>query len=157
MDASTAIDAFKRIYEARAAFVSRGDGSGTHLKELSLWKEAGIDPRKNPNYFESGQGMAETLRIASEKKAYTLTDPATFLTTRGLGLRAFFIRDKKLLNVYSVALVSKKIIGRSRYELAKKLYAYLLSRKTARKIDCFSKKYEKSFGIIIYEPFLYGD
>ena len=69
-----AVDAFKKIAEAKAPFISRGDDSGTHKKELELWKKAGITP-EGDWYSESGQGMGATLKIATEKKAYTLTDP----------------------------------------------------------------------------------
>src|SRR5215475_5526119 len=68
----TALAAFKQIEQARAGFVSRGDNSGTHNLEKSLWQQAGIQPRGSW-YIESGQGMGATLGIAEERGAYTLT------------------------------------------------------------------------------------
>src|SRR3990167_2375237 len=73
-----ALDAMKRIAESRSRFVSRGDKSGTHTLELGLWKQAAVEP-KGPWYIESGQGMGQTLGIADDRRAYTLTDRATWL------------------------------------------------------------------------------
>ncbi len=104
-----AVDAFKAIAAAGAAFISRGDNSGTNTKELALWKSAGIDPAgtKAAWYTESGQGMGATLTIASEKGAYTLTDRATFLANQAnLQLTLLVEKDNSLLNVYHVITVS---------------------------------------------------
>lgn len=76
-----ASDALRRIAEMKAAFVSRGDNSGTHQLEKRLWKEAGREPI-GEWYLESGQGMGQTLGIATEKRAYTLTDRATYLALK---------------------------------------------------------------------------
>jgi tungstate transport system substrate-binding protein len=101
-----AVDALRRIAEARSRFVSRGDRSGTHALELALWKQAGIEPRGGW-YIESGQGMGQTLGIASERGAYTLTDRATLLAfQRRITLPVLVERDRPLLNVYSVMAVS---------------------------------------------------
>lgn len=151
-DAKTAAEALKKIFMTRSPFVSRGDNSGTHLKELSLWEKAGVHPEENPNYLESGQGMAETLRLASEKRAYTLTDPATFAATKGLDLKAFSIKDKELINIYSVGLISRKVIGEERYGLARELFAYLTSDEALKKIESFAKKFKDATGVNVYEP-----
>jgi len=81
---AVAVDALTKIYESGSPFISRGDKSGTHSKELALWKAAGLDPatEKPAWYSESGQGMGATLTIASEKAAYTITDRATYLATK---------------------------------------------------------------------------
>ena len=76
-----AAEAFRRIAAAEARFVSRGDKSGTHLLEQALWKQAGIEP-KAPWYIESGQGMGQTLGIAHDRRAYTLTDRGTTSRSR---------------------------------------------------------------------------
>ena len=92
--------------EADATFVSRGDDSGTHKMEQRLWREAGRRPGGS-RYLEAGQGMGPTLRIASEKGAYTLTDRGTFLALRGrLSLEILVEGDAALLNRYSVLEVS---------------------------------------------------
>ncbi len=101
-----AIDAFRRIAEVNALFVSRGDNSGTNMLEKRLWKEARIEP-KGDWYLESGQGMGQTLGIASEKLAYTLTDRGTYLALKKrVTLDILVERDAPLLNIYSVMEVS---------------------------------------------------
>ncbi|GED69510.1 tungsten ABC transporter substrate-binding protein [Brevibacillus reuszeri] len=99
----TAKEAMEKIAEKKSSFVSRGDDSGTDKKEKSIWKEAGIKPEGNW-YLSSGQGMGETLQMADEKKAYTLTDEATFLS-RKLGLEIVMQGDKSLLNPYGIIQV----------------------------------------------------
>jgi len=97
-------DAFRRIAARRAAFASRGDSSGTHLLERELWRRAGVSPA-GAWYLQVGQGMGATLRIASQKRAYTLTDRGTYLAQRhGLALAILFQGAPELLNVYHVLL-----------------------------------------------------
>src|SRR6266568_6616631 len=80
---SDAVAAFRRLAERRAPFVSRGDQSGTHQREQILWKRTGMTaPPRDGWYVESGQGMGATLQLADEKRAYTLTDRATYLAWR---------------------------------------------------------------------------
>ncbi len=101
-----AIDAFRRIAEARAAFVSRGDNSGTNILEMRLWKQAGIEP-SGDWYLQAGQGMGQTLGIASEKRAYTLTDRGTLLAlVKRVQLAILVEKDPPLLNIYSVMEVN---------------------------------------------------
>jgi tungstate transport system substrate-binding protein len=98
--------ALRRIAGAGARFVSRGDRSGTHLLELQLWKAAGVTPA-TPWYIESGQGMGATLGLADDRRAYTLTDRATFLAFgRRLVLKPLVEGDRALLNVYAVLEVN---------------------------------------------------
>ncbi len=102
----SAAEALKKIAERGAKFVSRGDNSGTHNKERSLWKAAGITP-KGTWYIESGQGMGATLTIASEKGAYTLTDRATYLAfKKRIQLAILLEGDAPLLNIYHVMEVN---------------------------------------------------
>jgi tungstate transport system substrate-binding protein len=103
---TSAVEALKKISDASAPFISRGDDSGTNKAELLLWKQAGIEP-KGDWYQESGQGMGATLRIASEKKAYTLTDRATYLANKDtLSLNILVEGDNILLNIYHVIVVN---------------------------------------------------
>ncbi len=105
---TSAAEALKRIAAAKATFVSRGDDSGTNKKELKLWKGAGIEP-KGSWYVDTGQGMGETLRIASEKKGYTLSDTGTYIATKeSLQLVALVEKNKDLLNAYSVIVINPK-------------------------------------------------
>lgn len=99
---ASAADALKRIAEAKAAFVSRGDNSGTHQLEKKLWKEAKLEPA-GAWYLQAGQGMGATLGIASEKRAYTLTDRGTLLAfQKRVQLVNLVEKDRILLNLYSV-------------------------------------------------------
>jgi tungstate transport system substrate-binding protein len=101
-----AIDALKAIAQAKATFVSRGDNSGTHTLEKSLWKSAAIEPR-GTWYIETGQGMGATLGIANERNAYTITDRGTYLAYGKRVTLAIIIEgDRPLLNIYSVMEVN---------------------------------------------------
>jgi tungstate transport system substrate-binding protein len=102
--ASDAVDAMRRIAAEGAAFVSRGDASGTYAREQRLWSLAGQRPAPG-QLLETGQGMAATLRVASEKGAYTLTDRATFEQFRSdLQLGSLYEGGPGLLNTYSIFL-----------------------------------------------------
>jgi len=101
-----AADAMKAIAATGSRFVSRGDNSGTHTLEKALWKLAGAEPQAGW-YIESGQGMGATLGIADDRKAYTLTDRATFLAfQKRVRLPILLEGDKPLLNIYSVMAVN---------------------------------------------------
>ena len=101
-----AADAMKAIAATGSRFVSRGDNSGTHLLEKTLWKLAGVEPQ-GAWYIEAGQGMGATLGIADDRKAYTLTDRGTFLAfQKRVRLPILVEGDKPLLNIYSVMLVN---------------------------------------------------
>jgi len=104
---TSAIDAFKSIYEADAPFITRGDDSGTHKKELALWKSSELDPAGHAWYIETGQGMGASMIVASEKAAYILTDRATYLANKdNYQLELLVEGDKSLLNVYHVITVN---------------------------------------------------
>ena len=103
---ATAIDAFTKIANAKASFITRGDASGTNSKELAIWKSANITP-EGDWYIESGQGMLATMKIASEKGAYTLSDRATYLANKdALQLQILVEGDASLLNIYHVIVVN---------------------------------------------------
>jgi tungstate transport system substrate-binding protein len=103
-NANTAAEAFRRIGDAAQPFVSRGDDSGTHKKELALWAAVGRKP--GSNYIEAGTGMSDALRMASERGAYILTDLATFLMVKHqLRLELLYQGDPALRNEYSVIVV----------------------------------------------------
>lgn len=105
-DADLASDALALIPDSGASFVTRGDDSGTEKKELKLWDAAGITP-EGDWYVSTGQGMGETLRIASEKQAYTLADRATYLSMKDtLELVISYEKSDDLLNQYGVIPIS---------------------------------------------------
>jgi len=101
--------ALKKIQAAQAPFVSRGDRSGTHMAELTLWKDAGIeiDKSKGPWYRDTGQGMGPALNTASSLNAYVLADRGTWLAFKNRGGLAILVEgDKRLFNQYGVILVN---------------------------------------------------
>jgi tungstate transport system substrate-binding protein len=105
--AASASDALAKIAAAKATFVSRGDNSGTQQAEQTLWQQARIDPKGQPWYVESGSGMGQTLTIADQKRAYTLSDRATWLAWTGkIDLPILVEGDRALFNVYHVMPVS---------------------------------------------------
>lgn len=103
---TTHAEVFQAIARTGQTFISRGDNSGTHKRELSIWKEAGVDPTGESWYQESAAGQGQSLLIASEKGAYTLVDSSTFITfAERVDLAAYGI-DRAEPNVYSVIRVS---------------------------------------------------
>jgi tungstate transport system substrate-binding protein len=133
----TAVEAFKKIRAAGAPFVSRGDDSGTHKMELGLWKKAEITP-EGEWYMESGQGMGPTLKIASEKTGYTLTDRATYLANKAsLELEILVEGDPALLNVYHVITVNNDKCNKANYEGALAFSNYMVSPETQALIGAF--------------------
>jgi len=105
--AGTAAEAFRRIAKTRAPFISRADSSGTHIKELSLWKSAGVTPAVPGNtwYVQAGGDQAATLRIADERAAYALADLPTFTRLTGIDLRVLFTADTALGNPYTLYVI----------------------------------------------------
>ncbi|MHB9073724.1 MAG: ABC transporter substrate-binding protein [Desulfobaccales bacterium] len=102
-------EAFKKIAASGSSFVSRGDKSGTNIKELAVWKQAGLDPKGQKWYMEVGQGMEKTQRVANEKRAYTLTDRGTWLATKDkdkLDMLVVLEGDPVLFNQYGVMAVN---------------------------------------------------
>ena len=146
---SSAVEALNKIASASAAFVSRGDDSGTHKAELALWKKAEIDPQGDW-YAESGQGMGATLKIAGEKAAYTLTDRATYLATReGLGLEILVEGDSVLLNVYHVITVNPEKWLKVNNAGAKAFAQFLIADETQKVIGEFGVD---KFGQPLFTP-----
>ncbi len=100
-------EAFKKIASAGALFLSRADKSGTHSKEMAIWKTTGINPEKQKWYQETGLGMGQTLNVTSEKKGYTLADRGTYLALKkNLQLDILVEGDAILLNIYHVIEVN---------------------------------------------------
>ncbi len=124
---TSAADAFRKIAATGATFVSRDDGSGTEAKELGYWTKLEISPAA-PWYVQSGQGMAATLQIASERGGYTLTDIATWAATRtNLQLESLVEHDPSLLNIYHVIGVNPATWPKVNAAGAKAFSHYVLS------------------------------
>ena len=136
----SAVGAMKRIMETQTSFVSRGDNSGTHKKEKSLWSALGMIPQAGGWYLEVGQGMAKTLRIAANKKAYTLTDKGTFFSLadkKSLGLSILFEGDPLLFNQYGVMAVDPQKHPHVKYKKALIFIDWLVSKEGQRAIASF--------------------
>jgi tungstate transport system substrate-binding protein len=140
----SASDAFRKIAKSKNLFVSRGDNSGTHTKELALWKKAGIVPKGQKWYLEAGQGMEKTQRIANEKRAYTLTDRGTWLATREkdkLEMVIVLEGDPLLFNQYGVMAVNPEKQKYAKYKEAMKFVNWLISPEGQKAIASFKDKY----------------
>ncbi|OGR73333.1 MAG: hypothetical protein A2089_02335 [Elusimicrobia bacterium GWD2_63_28] len=135
--ARKAAEAFKKIVSAKALFVSRADQSGTHKKELKLWAAAGAQPAEE-HYLEAGQGMAGTLSIAEEKKAYVLVDRSTYLSMKKtLGLEIVSEGDEALINRYSLILIPTAKFSRVNAPGARAYYDFVLSKQAKEIIEGF--------------------
>ena len=133
----SAVDALKRIAESQSRFVSRGDRSGTHVLEQGLWKQAGIEPR-GTWYIESGQGMGQTLGIANDRRAYTLTDRGTYLAfAKRVDLPILVEKDRPLLNIYSVMEVNPANGPRVNVAGGKAFAEFMLAPETQAVIKAF--------------------
>lgn len=141
--------ALAMIAAKEAPFVSRGDQSGTHVVEQSLWERAGAAPAP-PWYIEAGTGMAATLRIAREKQAYTLTDRGTYLTLRDeLAMPILVEGDPALENVYSIMAVNSAKHPHVNAKAAKAFVEYLTSPATKDAVAAFGRE---RFGEPIFIP-----
>ena len=142
-EAASTADALKRIAEKGALFVSRGDKSGTHIKELSLWKQAGIDPAGQAWYLEVGQGMEQTQRVANEKLGYALTDRGTWLATKDndqLQLVALHEGDPALFNQYGVMAVNPQKHAQAKYQESLQFINWMISEEGQQAIAAFKDK-----------------
>jgi tungstate transport system substrate-binding protein len=140
----SAAEAFREIADKRQPFVSRGDNSGTNIKEMSIWKKVAIDPRGKKWYLEVGQGMEKTQRIANEKRAYTLTDRGTWLATKDkdkLEMVTLLEGDPILFNQYGVMAVNPERQKHVKYEEATEFIKWLISKEGQQAIAAFKDKY----------------
>ncbi|EGW38211.1 substrate-binding domain-containing protein [Desulfosporosinus sp. OT] len=145
----TSVDALKAIYASPAIFVSRGDDSGTDKMEKALWKKANLTPTGS-KYQESGQGMGQTLTIASDKEGYTLTDRATYLATKkNLKLDIVLEGDASLLNIYHVMQVNPEKFPKVNADGAKAFVDYMINADTQKLIETFGKD---KFGQALFFP-----
>jgi tungstate transport system substrate-binding protein len=136
----SAAEAFSAIARAGAPFVSRGDRSGTHVKELALWALSGSQPARSW-YREAGQGMGATLVIADQLRAYTLTDVGTLLSHKApLDLPILVEGDSVLQNPYHVILANPDRFPHTHAAEARAFRDYLLAPETQRAIGAFRKE-----------------
>jgi tungstate transport system substrate-binding protein len=137
--------ALKKISQGKTAFISRGDDSGTHKKELELWKKADISP-KGGWYVSTGQAMGAVLRMADDKQAYALTDRGTFLSYKDKTQLVILSEGgEALLNPYHVIAVNPKGRAHIKYELAKKYIDYVTGAEGQAIIADFKKDGQQLF------------
>jgi tungstate transport system substrate-binding protein len=149
IDALAPADALKAIAEKSAPFVSRGDESGTHAKEKSLWEKAGITP-EGSWYTSTGQGMGATLQVAAERDAYTLTDRATYLSQRDtLDLVELGAGGPELLNVYHVIEMTRRAGDHVQTDGARAFADWIVSAPVQQLIGSFG---QDKFGQALFTP-----
>ncbi len=152
---TNATEAFRRIAEAGSkgatSFVSRADKSGTHIVELRIWESLGIKPSSQAQkwYVEAGAGMGAVLRMANEKRAYTITDKATWLSFKSqlANLKALVEGDPLLLNPYAVILVNPEKYPQRNINGAIALAKWMISDEGQELIGSFTK-----FGDALFTP-----
>ena len=138
-------EAFAKINKTASLFISRGDDSGTHKKEKSIWKAAGITP-DGTWYLEAGQGMGTVLQMAHEKLAYTISDRGTFLAYRPkIDLVIISEGDNALYNPYGVIAVNPARHPQVNYVKAMALIGWLTSPECQKMIGEFKKGGEVLF------------
>lgn len=148
-DAKDATAAFTAIAESGSTFVSRGDESGTNKKELKIWESAGITP-EGDWYLSTGQGMGETLRIASEKQGYTLTDLGTYFSQQDtLDLVVLSRETEDLKNIYDVIIVNQNKFPTVNAASSEQM-AQLLVSKTGQ--DEITKYGKDKYGQPLFHP-----
>jgi tungstate transport system substrate-binding protein len=143
------VEAFATMARSRSPFVTRGDESGTHQKELEVWRAAGIEPGGDW-YVQAGAGMAQVLRMADQKRAYALSDRATYLAQRGgLALALIVEGDPLLRNPYHVIVVSPERHPGVRVEAARRFVEFLRSASGREAISEFGRD---RFGESLFVP-----
>ena len=145
--------ALRQIADRGATFVSRGDDSGTHIREQALWKAAGVEPEGKEWYLKAGQGMGPCLTMADERRAYILSDRGTYIAVRAAKeLDVLVEGDRRLRNPYGIILVNPAKHPRVHQGPARKLHAYLTSPEGQRRIGAFRKDRE-----VLFHPAFDGD
>lgn len=145
-------EAFQKFLDEKAIFVSRGDDSGTHKKEVAIWETLGLTPTDNPNYASAGQGMGATLKIGNEKNGYLLTDRATWLSQKdSLEFLDIVVEgDKELLNIYHVMQVNPEKHDKVNAEAGEAFVDFMVNEETLKVIE--------KFGVEKYgEPLFFPD
>ena len=136
-EAKTASEALKKILDSESTFISRGDNSGTHKREMSVWEAIGIEP-SGDWYQSAGQGMGAVLTMANEQQAYTLTDTGTYYSMIDkINLPILFSGDTLLDNIYSVMPLNPEKHPDLKHAEAKQFIEWLTSSKTLEKIGTY--------------------
>lgn len=151
-DTAKALEAFKKIRETKANFVSRGDNSGTNMRENRIWASSGKMPSRSDEWYLSvGQGMAKTLRVAAEKQAYTISDRATWYSIEDqdkLDLGIVLEGDPTLFNQYGVMIVNPQKHPQVDYRSAMNFVIWMTSPTGQQAIGAFKDK----LGNVLFTP-----
>ena len=142
------VEALRKVKAHAAPFVSRGDRSGTHMAELGLWKQSGIDiaSDKGPWYRDTGQGMGPALNSASSMNGYILTDRATWISFKNRGDLAILVEgDKRLFNQYGVILVNPEKHKHVKKEMGQAFIDWVVSSEGQKAIAEFKIGSEQLF------------
>lgn len=146
--APNSTEAFKNIEKMKSLFISRGDNSGTHIKELKIWHSAQINPAGKKWYQETGLGMGQTLAVANEKGGYTLTDRGTYLALRkNLSLKILKEGDRSLLNIYHVIELNPQKNPAVNFKGGKAFADFLVSKRAQNVIKNFGRE---KFGMPLF-------
>ena len=145
-----AAEAFKKIGSTQSIFLSRGDNSGTHVKEKDIWKAAGIKYEGEKWYQQTGLGMGQTLNVAAEKKGYTLADRGTYLALKkNLNLDILVEGDAILLNVYHVIEINPSKWSKVNVAGGKAFADFMVAKETQEIIKTFGVE---KFGSPLFFP-----
>lgn len=147
--------AFTALSNLKQPFISRGDNSGTHAKEKQLWTLAGIQiealAKNNQSYVSAGLGMANTLLMASELQAYTLTDLATYLSLKDrLNLEVLVSQSDELRNDYSIIRINPDKVKQVNDDVAERFEAWMLQPSTQQLIQSFGVE---RYGEVLFIPY----
>jgi tungstate transport system substrate-binding protein len=146
---SNVVKALEAIHENQSVFVSRGDDSGTHKKELDCWKQANIEPQGDW-YVEAGKGMGDVIQMAEEMNGYTLSDRATYLSMKeNIGLEILVEGDEQLFNQYGVIAVNPDKNDQINAEGAQAFVDWILSEKAQKLIAEFG---QEEYGQSLFIP-----
>ncbi len=138
---------FENIYSAKKLFISRGDESGTHKKEIEIWRSINLKPQNFDNwYISNGQGMGKTLLMSNEKKAYTISDRSTWIAfNHKENLKIICENFPPLFNQYSIILINKAINSKLNYNDALKYTQWILSDEAKKIINNYKFKNQQLF------------
>jgi tungstate transport system substrate-binding protein len=147
--AGTLGEAFRRIAAKKQTFISRGDNSGTHQRELAVWKDIGVDPHGQAWYQESAVGQGQNLLVASDKGAYALVDRSTFVTFKKRVDLSVYVTDSQQPNVYSVIRVNPEKHSNVNSEAATAFSDFITSAEAQRLIGSFGVD---EYGEALFQP-----
>ena len=149
-----AVATFQTIYDEKLTFVSRGDDSGTHKKEVKIWEALGVNPMDNGNFLESGQGMGATIIMAAEKNAYCLSDRGTWLKMKTdaeteIVLEVVCEGASDLLNQYSIIAVNPEKYPDVNNEAANDMITWICSEEVQELIGNYGVD---MYGQVLFTP-----